>query len=424
MLILNLYFIIRDYYIEFIIYVPGSQIQTTPYVNKYLMIIKWYTQLIILEIKRTELSIKKEIEVIKNKKYNCDNLLYVSASPRRVAYVPLKSSFIPFFLSLSIHVNVLSFVDYLWIPEVSFLKFMINPGMIGTLLCSACWSFKLLEESYYYGYNTYPVSENMFYAYRLFLLSELMFFFSFFWAYCHSAFSPSEQILCRWPPFGIEPIQPDGIPMLNTLLLLTSAGTLTTSWHHYRKMRTTRCYRMSVWEKNLEFLKNKRWEIIHNPHLYNSYFSVFSKLKTPKQKHKFYLQKIKSVEYVLLNIKLSKVDCLRWLSYTIILGAVFLYGQYHEFIHAKFSISDTVYGCTFFMLTGLHGLHVFIGVIMLSLCYLKIHYGLWSSSILKHHFNFFTATIWYWHFVDVIWVAVFSLCYVWGSQIPMTPYAI
>jgi hypothetical protein len=59
-------------------------------------------------------------------------------SPRRVAYVPLKSSFIPFLLSLCIHVNVLSFVDYLWIPEMSFIMFLINPGMIGTLLCSAC----------------------------------------------------------------------------------------------------------------------------------------------------------------------------------------------------------------------------------------------------------------------------------------------
>lgn len=96
---------------------------------------------------------------------------------------------------------------------------------------------------------------------------------------------------------------------------------------------------------------------------------------------------------------------------TIILGLYFTVLQASEYFETSFSISDGIYGSTFFIATGFHGLHVIIGSTFLIICLLrqlKFHF---TS---KHHFGF-EAAAWYWHFVDVVWLFLYVSIYWWGS---------
>lgn len=94
---------------------------------------------------------------------------------------------------------------------------------------------------------------------------------------------------------------------------------------------------------------------------------------------------------------------------TIILGIYFTVLQISEYINSTFTISDSVYGTTFFVLTGFHGLHVLIGTIFLILNLIRINIGHFRKN---HHFRFEAAS-WYWHFVDIVWLFLFIFIYWW-----------
>ena len=96
---------------------------------------------------------------------------------------------------------------------------------------------------------------------------------------------------------------------------------------------------------------------------------------------------------------------------TIALGATFTAVQAWEYAHAPFGFKNSIYGSTFFMATGFHGAHVIIGTIFLIVCLLRVFAGQFTP---KQHLGFEFAA-WYWHFVDVVWLFLFSCIYVWGS---------
>jgi cytochrome c oxidase subunit 3 len=101
-----------------------------------------------------------------------------------------------------------------------------------------------------------------------------------------------------------------------------------------------------------------------------------------------------------------------WLAATILLGLVFLCIQLYEYHHAYTDLGLTlgsgIYGSTFFMLTGFHGLHVLLGMIMLTVIWFRCAKGHFTK---ENHFGF-EAVAWYWHFVDVVWLGLFLFVYV------------
>jgi len=99
------------------------------------------------------------------------------------------------------------------------------------------------------------------------------------------------------------------------------------------------------------------------------------------------------------------------LALTLVLAIVFTLFQFHEYQHATFSIADSVYGSTFFLITGFHGSHVIIGTLFLAVCF----YRLLQSHFTRNHHTGFLCAIWYWHFVDIVWIFVFCFIYWWGS---------
>jgi cytochrome c oxidase subunit 3 len=102
-----------------------------------------------------------------------------------------------------------------------------------------------------------------------------------------------------------------------------------------------------------------------------------------------------------------------WLGLTIILGLSFLFFQVQEYAHGyseemRLFLNSGIYGNTFYMLTGFHGMHVTLGVIMLTVMFIRIFKGHFTP---QNHFAFQAAS-WYWHFVDVVWLMLFVFVYI------------
>lgn len=102
-----------------------------------------------------------------------------------------------------------------------------------------------------------------------------------------------------------------------------------------------------------------------------------------------------------------------WLVFTIILGLIFLVGQGTEYIHLyglNITFNQNIFGSSFFTLTGFHGLHVLLGLIVLTIMAIMIN----SGSYRKVESKAFSSAIMYWHFVDGVWIVVFSVVYLWA----------
>jgi cytochrome c oxidase subunit 3 len=108
----------------------------------------------------------------------------------------------------------------------------------------------------------------------------------------------------------------------------------------------------------------------------------------------------------------AKKHTLVALTFTILLATLFTCLQGLEYVNAPFNISDGVYGSCFYMATGFHGFHVFVGTVALIVSFIRIILNHFTN---KHHFGFESA-IWYWHFVDVVWLFLFINVYWWSSK--------
>lgn len=107
----------------------------------------------------------------------------------------------------------------------------------------------------------------------------------------------------------------------------------------------------------------------------------------------------------------NKTKTLIFLNLTIILSIYFLFLQIIEYNEATFTFSDSIFGSSFYIATGFHGLHVIIGTLFLSLNLLRI---------IKLHFSFihhirFELAAWYWHFIDIIWLFLYITFYWWNN---------
>ena len=104
-----------------------------------------------------------------------------------------------------------------------------------------------------------------------------------------------------------------------------------------------------------------------------------------------------------------------WIAVTMVCGAVFLYGEISEYmrlLHQDISISRNVWGSTYYTLTGFHAAHVTIGLFLLGMLLIMALDGDLDSGTGSS----MTAISYYWHFVDIVWVAVFSTIYLWSTR--------
>lgn len=216
-------------------------------------------------------------------------------------------------------------------------------GLFATILNAALWWRDIVREGTFEGVHTALVQHGLRFGMLLFIVSEVMLFFAFFWAFFHSSLNPTAEIGSVWPPKGIITISPWLIPLLNTILLLTSGAALT--WSHAALLGGFR------------------------------------------------------------------LETITGLLITIVLATIFTLCQVYEYLNAPFNISDSVYGSTFYMLTGLHGAHVIIGTIFLCVA---LYRAVMHHYTTERHIGY-EAAAWYWHFVDVVWIFLFLVVYFWGN---------
>jgi cytochrome c oxidase subunit 3 len=245
--------------------------------------------------------------------------------------------------------------------------YLLPMALLSLIFNLSRWWRDVIIEGTFEGKHTSYVQYGLRLAFILFIVSEIMFFFGFFWAFFHSSLSPSIQIGCIWPPKGITVFKWYEVPLLNTVILLTSGAMVT--WAHQGFL-----------------LPNPKLQ--YYPILGQGYFKDF---------FGYHFEDRIIVFVGLFN--------------TIILGLLFTVMQVYEYVTAPFSISDGIYGSTFFVSTGFHGLHVLVGTIFLIVALFRHFYYHFTKT---HHIGFETAA-WYWHFVDVVWLFLYLCIYVWGS---------
>lgn len=254
-----------------------------------------------------------------------------------------------------------------WINGVDWGKWSLAFGLLWWAVVIYQWFSDAITESESGLYGR-KIDISFRWSMSWFIFSEVMFFGAFFsalwWVRAHSvpALGSLDNAMlwpgfkAVWPsvaagmtasPAGIvEPFQTMGpfwLPTINTALLLSSGVTLTIAHHALRE-----------------------------------------------------------------NLR-SKTITFMWI--TVLLGLTFLCVQGYEYSHAyselNLKLSSGVYGSTFFMLTGFHGFHVFVGMLMLLFITLRLQKGHFTA---ERHFGFEGAA-WYWHFVDVVWLGLYILVY-------------
>jgi cytochrome c oxidase subunit 3 len=244
---------------------------------------------------------------------------------------------------------------------------------------------------------TEAVEHNLMLGMLLFIASEVMLFFSFFWAFFHSSLSPSIFLGNVWPPKGLIPVAPFEAPLLNTALLLSSGVTVNAFYYNLKGLRSISSYITSVFGSvtNTSSVSNGAGGRVGS-------FSLAEATRKPRPQatlRNLYAAVLTNWSFVYVN-----------LIWTLVLGGIFLFVQLYEFIHANFTISDGVFGSTFYMLTGLHGMHVCLGLVMLIYGGVRLLRGDFDLNSAPH--IGITCSVLYWHFVDVVWIFLFLAIYI------------
>lgn len=292
-------------------------------------------------------------------------------------YFIAQPSFWPIVGSFGFFFTVFGLVQVLHESSWGWLLMAFGAGLLITTMFG--WFGKVIHESLQ-GLHSAQMDKTYRWGMMWFIVSEVALFSVFFIALFYTRL------------FSITELGNTAGPLATNLLLSKGAAT-----HHY------------LWS-NFQ----ATWPLLTNPNP-----TVF-----PGPKQVIYTWGIPALNTFILLTSAVTITWAHWglkknnrrqlligLALTILLGCIFEGFQAHEYIEAyteyNLTLASGIYGSTFFMLTGLHAMHVSIGVIMIAVILLRCLRG---HFLPEHHFGF-EAVSWYWHFVDVVWLFLFVFVY-------------
>lgn len=380
-------------------------------------------------------------------------------------------SLMPVALSIALFCVFQNLIGFMWFEGWQTLSiYQFHAFFFINLFCVILtWILEVFKEEQT-GSHTTEVQSGFRYAILLFILSELMLFVSFFWAYFHYTLNSNSFTGGTYTPRGVVVFHWYRIPLLNTLLLLSSGLSLTIA--HILLVQSDKKLRSIFWATTIKVVAFSyrvtqlfKFNINNKPQTTNS-FAFAKALVLARKVRRLAFANVSKFDIrtsdlaiinnrvfkktrmnIVSNIESNQISVLAtpefWILDTALKGFVFLVYQAYEYTSSMFTITDSIYGAVFFSLTGLHGLHVFIGVmglftyVIISFAkgtlyqnYTKVHNRTINRMVLrklntntyysayapKHysHRIAFDGAAWYWHFVDVVWFLVFVLVYWWG----------
>jgi heme/copper-type cytochrome/quinol oxidase subunit 3 len=416
-------------------------------------------------------------------------------------------SYIPFFTMVSAYLLFISTAMVFEGGLSSRSIFLLVLSLSALSFSFFLWMRTLAMESDYSALNSRSVGRDLLTGMILFIASEVMLFFGFFWAFFSSALSPSIFIGGVWPPVNIVPLNAFTLPLLNTLILLTSGVSINAFYYklkglnydlrtpselfNYIPLTTLVDYNSASDSSHSIVRKVNELRSITLPsytYLYTilelskfvtlpkegaalsqsrsflpshplfraanvvdpSVDNGFSLTSDSKGAFNDYMDVVKSgasvrfalvgaltsaalsgytrnpalnaLTYALTTVRnLKKLyiaveveRLLVTLGITIALGVLFLSLQVSEYTaHATFALGN-LYGSIFYFTTGLHGMHVFVGTLALFATFVRLFRGRFALTFRPH--PQVTCVVWYWHFVDVVWLFLFIFVYIWGGR--------
>jgi cytochrome c oxidase subunit 3 len=345
----------------------------------------------------------------------------------------------PFYTSLALFSLMLNTIRVLHFTGGAFALFF---SFLLVILCLALWWGDVIHESVYEGKHTAVVRAGLRMGMRLFIVSEVMFFVSFFWAYLHHALSPSIFIGAVWPPRGIMPyyvvsdvfvdfsseLEPEFSDLLIPFFGLGALGGYDV---------------VSSQTYDLFFVADFILLFFHIDSVLSSSFfdgwlagETMAWLLSPDSNfatlrpfwNPFVIPLAMTLILITSGVTVTaahvSIRCANYsqshdaLVLTLFLAVVFLFLQFFEYVNCPFSINTSSFGSIFFLTTGFHGLHVLIGGIFLAVCLARLT----LNHILSDSHVGVEAAIWYWHFVDVVWILLYALFYVWATPPELAVY--
>ena len=363
---------------------------------------KFKAKLDIIECKiktKLEPECDKNLVIKQNKFPNFASIIEVLGTRQKNKFYPANPSLWVVFLSCFIGLSVILFVSILHSQEfISAVYKQFFVALVGVIIALVFW-ISLFYKEKMYGYHSDIIRRNIMLGFWVFLFTEGLCFMSLFWTFFHAMLAASTHIGQFNPGEGV------------VNYYLSEGMIMHPCWALFFFLEYPETRITNIMTEKSKYSFDHTFCVMFHFNLYDK-GQLIDPYGYPLLNTVLLLTSAAVLNSSHVKLKLSRyLHSLVFLFITIFIGFIFLFVQFLEIRNCTLQYNDGIYACTFYSLTGLHGIHVILGVFALIMCFVNFIKGNYTR--LRH--DTFWCSVAYWHFVDIVWVLVYLLIYCWPS---------